>query len=888
MEPEIKKNLIRLYLQTLYGDKFEESWLDDMARYEFLDDSIEYINENFFDLDGLAPAGSKFKTFIILMQQAVALSDESPPEVLAYDIDELDDEIALWQSLRNADYTGRKTNPQPSNVDVEIHGLKEDAYRVLLKQAKAVLPKADLPKKLKEAIDWFDRQANEAKDSVEKEKYKSILALLKNIDKISKLEIIDIPNEQGEPVRFCTLAESAGGVTAKISVIPRDDVVDKLQNIVAKGVGLTYTDFRNYELKTQGILKLPKHGETLEVQREAIALNIARILGFTTAQSTMVNHNGKAALYVPFDDIRLIKEFAQGETQRVIVPSGIKKIGTIGDPYLHYSTITPVGNGLHGDTTLDDFGRAVAFSFLCNDTDFIGAYNQNKAIIEGKKLYIFDQVVMSSDKMDFDTRLSMVPIGVKRHSRHDQGRNRSLFEDSSFDTKFEGITHLLGSQERINVMLDSIIETHVLNLVATQTKINELERIKLERGGLGRVQEEQLTALNGQKGELIKLKADAVTIKETINTRLVSMFKNFPSINKEPMNAERFLAHQNNIKPALVLEKLANNPVLFADDGRPYRNPWTTRNTIRITAIEEHGDDMRLTFSEFNRTHLVSILRSAGVDLDSCKQKGHTLIIPKAELQKINENSIHPERAPFNPDRDYLDMEGIKLMSAGYSGSNLKFATKLIEDYQVQIQKAENPTQIAEAMYDALHAIKGTPGFAKNLELKFQLDIQQKLRPLILQLVTEDALQEGMEDRLAQAFEAAAKLDRVNDLNHVLIRFLKNPVNTNQKALNEYLVRCKDYGDAAVDYNTAKTQSKEMLRDSKEAYKLMPTRMQSQMQRLGPPVLEHDWEIVDPLEATKEHLDKEGEKIKEMDLPPERSVVESTEQQIDQPKITVF
>ncbi|KTD10677.1 coiled-coil protein [Legionella gratiana] len=890
MDPEIKKNLMRLYLQTLYAEEFEESWLDDMERSELLDRTIEYINENSLNLNELTPGDPKFKIFVVLAKQAVEFNDETPPAIVVYDEDALDDEIQLWASLRNADYISRKTNPQPISADEELNKLKEQAYEVLLETTKTILPNADIstPKKLKEAIDWFEKKYKE-ENSEEKAKCKSILSLLKNIDKISKLEIIDIPNEQGEPVQFCTMAESAGGVTAKISVTPREVVLEKLQNIVAKGTDLNFTDFRqhtrDYELKTQGILKLPKHGETIEVQREAIALNIARILGFTTTQSTMVNHKGKVALYVPFDDIQLMKEFAQGETQRIIVPSGITKIGTIGDPYLHHSTITPVGNGLHCDTTLHDFGHKVGFSFLCNDTDFIGAYNQNKAIIGGKELYIFDQVVMSSDKMDFDTRLSMVPIGVKRHSRHNQGRNRSLVEDSSFDTKFDGIVHLINNQERINVMLDNIIGTHTANLVSTQEKINQLERLKLERGSLKREENEQLTSLKSQKSELIKLKVDAETIKETINNRFVTMFKNFPIINGKPMTGERFITHQNEIKPALELEKLANNPVLFSDDGRPYRNPWTTRNTIRITAIEEHGNDMHLTFNECNRSHLINILESAGVE--SCEFNGNTLIISKEELQKINENSIYPERAPFSMDTDYLNMNDIKRMSAGYSGSNLKFATKLIEHYQTRIQMAEeDPSKKVEAMYDTLHAIKGNSGFEKHLQLKLQLDIQQKLRPIILDLITEKELQEGMEDKLAKAYEAAVKLDRVNYFNHVLMRFVTNPVNTNQKALDEYLERCIQHGDLATDYNTAKTESKAMGKESKLAYELIPTRVHNSMQKLGVPVLDQDWQTKDPLKSEEEQLDKEKEKIVDMNLS-EEQIIENNPSQITPPEITI-
>ncbi|KTD56348.1 coiled-coil protein [Legionella santicrucis] len=906
MDPEIKKTLIRLYLQTLYGETFQESWLDNMERYEWIGQSIEYINTNLFSIDKLTHEDSEYKDFVRLVGQAVDFNDDIPPNIIGYDGDALEDEVELLKFKSLTNYTNRVTKSPPLSEDVALSTLKDNALKVLSNVVKTVLPNADIlstPKKLKEAIDWFEKKHEEEKNSDEKAKFKSILSLLKNIDKISKLEVIDIPNEQGKPSRFCTMAESAGGVTEKISVTPREEVTAKLQKIVEnggnfilntqeggnfiKGSKFPYDAFKEYtsacELKTKGILKLPKHGKTIEVQREAIALNIARILGFETTKSTMVNHNGKAALYVPFDNIQLMKEFAQGETQRVIVPSGITKIRTIGDPYLHHSTITPVGNGLHCDTTLNDFGDKAAFSFLCNDTDFVGAYNQNKAIIRGKDLYIFDQVIMSSDKMDFDTRLSMIPTGVKRHSRHNQGRNRSLIEDSSFDAKFDGVIHLLNNQERINAMMDNIIETHDSNLKSTQQEINSLNQIE----PLGRKQKERLTFLTEQQGELLKLKKDAETIKGTINNRFDTMFKNFPSMNKAPMTPALFLKHKDEIKPALELEKLVNNPVLFSDDGRPYRHPWTTRNSIRITAIEESGENMRLTFSEFKRERIINILRSAGVNLDLCKKNGNTLIIPKEELKIINENSIYPERAPFIADskkKDYLDMNSIKLMSAGYSGNNFNFAKKLIGHYQAHILlNKEKPARQVEVMYDTLHAIKGNPGFAKHLELKLQLDIQQKLRPIILKLITVEELQVGMKGKLAQAYEAAVKLDRLNDLNHVLMRFVKNPVNTNQKALIEYLDNCIKYGASATDYNTAKVESLALLKESHQAYGSMPKRAHNPMLKLGAPVLKQDWEDVDVLTLQEQQLEEQRKDV----LSFSDSVVKSQESVKSLPKNNV-
>ncbi len=859
MDAETKKNLVRLYLKTVYSEHFDESWLDNMEHYEHLSSAIEYINQYFVDLEQLTQESPQFSIFISLSRKAVAFNDEIPPQSIDYDNQTLEEEINRAKVLPDTDFTVRETKTHTVRSEDELGKLRDQAYNVLLATAKTRLPNANLqtPDKLKKAIDWFEKKYEEANED-EKPGFKSTLSLLKNMDKISKLEVIDIPNMQGEITQYCTIAESAGGVTEKISVAPLDIVIKQLLNIITKDNELDFKEFKrnkgDYELRTQGILKLPKHEKTIEVQREAIALNISRILGFRTTQSTMVSYNGKAALYVPFDTIQLLGEFAQGDTQRIIVPSGIKKIGTIGDTYLHHSTIIPVGNGLHHDMMLNDFGDKVAFSFLCNDTDFVGANNQNKAIIGGKEFYIFDQVVMSSDKMEFDTRLSLVPVGVKRHSRHNQGRNRSLVEDSSFDTKFEGVLHLLDSKARINIMLDNIIEIHT----------DRLNEIQLKQESLDKNDHEQFNKLKNQAKELLILKNDAETIKEAVNNRLTSIFKNFPKMNEQPMTAELLLAHKNEIKPVLQLEKLMNHPVLFADDGRPYRNPWTTRNNILIKNIREEEGNLYITFDKLNKEDLVHVLRSAGITLNSCKCNNDTLIIPKDELQKINENVIFPERAPFNEETNYLDLNSIKYLSAGYATNNFNSAKKLIEHYQQKILMTDSLPEQIDLMSQTLHDIQGNSGFAKQLELRLQLDIHQKLRPMIMNLMSL----EGMSEKLSQAYEAAVKLDRLNDFNEVLMQFVKNPVNTNKPALNKYLDNCIKHGALATNYNSAKSESEAMHNESHRVCEKIPLRNNNPMLELVDPLgaLEEDWDE-EVITVHEQQLEEKKDEVHDMHLP---------------------
>lgn len=120
--------------------------------------------------------------------------------------------------------------------------------------------------------------------------------------------------------------------------------------------------------------------------------------------------------------------------------------------------------------------------------------------------------------------------------------------------------------------------------------------------------------------ELKTLEKDAIKIKTALNRRLDSTFKNFPPLNGHAITPTVFLANKNLIKSSLLLEKLVNNPVLFSDDGRPYRNPWTYRNTNNILSIRENAGMVSLTFANFDAEQLIYILGKNGVDLHSCKK----------------------------------------------------------------------------------------------------------------------------------------------------------------------------------------------------------------------------------------------------------------------------
>ncbi|CDZ78521.1 hypothetical protein BN59_02831 [Legionella massiliensis] len=836
MNPEQRRRLVSTFLRAKYPDTYDDAWLENENTFAPVAEAIDLmekwgtLNSSVLN-DNPHALGSLFAA----LDRALMVSMDVPPKYVFAVEDAL---------LPDGDYTSRQTKTienqaiqvnflnrrgEPRNPNFEE--LRQNTLETLLRIAANQMPSLPAWDKIssqdvQSAIKAREKLLKAATDPGVKQNLENEIDLLKDINKVSQLKVINIPKEDGSNDHYCILPDAAGGVTEKYSVMSTGKAIEQMIHLYNGRYGLDFAGYTaqrdNFKLSTEGILKLPKHGKTIEVQREAIALNISRILGFTTTKSTMVEHNGQAALFVPFDKIQLMKEFAHGETHHVVLPSSLKKITSIGDEYLHYSTITPVGNQLHSDRAIEDFGRVMAFSYLCNDPDFIGMENQNKAIKDNHLLYIFDQVVMSDEKMELDSRLSLAPIGAGRHSRHNQGRNRSIVEDSSFNAKFASVTQLLENQGRINTMLDGILDSH-------DTKIRQLRAdIKniADKGGRALpAEKEQMKALQTQLKEVELLRGDAAGIKDVINSRMETMFRKFPTLNGQAMNPQVFLANQDVLRQSLTLEKLINKPVLFADDGRPYKNPWTYRNKNKITEINlTHDNKVELTFKTLDVTQMIAVLKSAGVDTSLCEKKGTTLKIPIGELNKVQERCMFPELGAFAPPPNgYLDINRLRLNLSGYS-ENSEVIIARIEKYKADLLQAEaleygpdikNKIENMQSTLAALKEIRdssSSKGMVKQVELNLQLDIQENLR----EMIHEE--EPGLDAKIAQAFEAAVKLDRVNDFNHVLMAFAYNGFK-NAPGLDTYLTHCITAGQRANDnYKNAKEASLAIRNESHEFY----------------------------------------------------------------------
>ena len=801
-----------------------------MENYLCLGEAIEYLyaeGPDFLALDTLDNSKAEFGVFCNILCASLKFSNTIPPASVEYNQQNLaarcQTETRIWTQFPNANYTSRKTMLLPDTQDNELNELKKAASQVLATTLKSCLPNIELPGQtdLSNAIDSHAGLYAKETNELRKISLKAQLGLLKNIHKINKLEIIDIPNESVESCLYCTVAESVGGVTEKISLMPLTSVKEKLRNIV-KNIRLDFNDYvlcvAAYEVLPQGILKLPKHGYTVEVQREAIALNIARILGFNTTKSTMVQHNGKAALLIPFDTIQSISEFAKGEPQKILMPSAFsfEAFSKIGGSYLNHSTIVPVGNQLHADRMLDDFGHFLAFAYLCNDTDFIGGDNQNKGIISGKELYIFDQVVMPDDKMELDTRLGLMPVGAGKYSRHNQGRNKSIVEDSSMATKLDSIASLLANRDNISMMIHHIILVHQAKRRSIFAEIEQLNSITAL---LSPEQEKQLEKLQEQQDALELLENDAILIREVLCTRMKSIFKHFPSINDQLMSLEVFLANKELLKQCLLFEKMLNKPVLFADDGRPYKHPWTEKHTVSIRTIRVQGELVMLGIDGVEIKQLMNVLTACGIRPDVCHFVTGNISMPLLELNKVQERKLFPEYGGFDSKTDYLNVCHLANPEGVYTEEMQAKAIHILTEYQSQLAQTQTPCDKISILKMALHTLQkmyaqeNNKGFYKHIAIKLQYDVYQHLLELISFLCPDSPT---ISAHMLQALDAAIKLDRVNDLIQVLFAFACNPLEQNRMALMNYLCDCIENGVLATDYNLAKMNSNKLEKQSFE------------------------------------------------------------------------
>ncbi|CAM2818362.1 hypothetical protein [Legionella worsleiensis] len=760
MDAAQKKRIIKRYIKERSESPDRVNLEDDaLAPYAALDGLLDHItlnNNGLFDFATLELDELQWKNFTDVLNYSTVFTAGSPPTLTG--IKERSAEFGL-NYLRNArdisalpksNYYARPTSI-PAEADLELNEEIQNARAKLYALLQTVpgetaFNPADIAQvnlRIKTVTDLIKPLADA---NPQKALLLNRLNILMDLNKVNQLERIAIPLDNGATSVYCTLAEAAGGVTEKISLVSVDSVKTQLGRLNEQE-DLTVERYNQnraqFKLSTEAIIKLPKHGDIKEVQREAMALNISRIMGLDTGSSTTISHKGHPAMFVPFDNIQLLSEFSSGKT----FTAGL---GIGGQTYTHYSTIKPVGEGMQGDRFVDDFGNSLALFYLCSDTDAVGGYCQNKALRNGRSLFVFDQVIMDSDKFILDSRLSLQPNQfIVKHTRHGQGRNRTLIEDSSMVSKYASILHLKESGAKI---------IQYANHVAWQHH-NRAETLRDQLGGvLDRATRDRL--LDELKDVEI-LERDAITIKTKIEGRIKKIDEVLPKTTG--------VVSSDEVRQALILEKLIHNPVLFSDDGRPYKNPWTNRQTNTVQSIRDMGNgSVQINFKSKVPPDMMQFIKRHGGGDSMALVSAKVLTISKADLNTLSEGMLHPEHQTIlSPDRDYLAREDLAAIKSAYGVGHRTRIINTITTYKSIMNDAERrPADKIAALTKTEADLKEFIRTAKDKGLgmhvlkKFYFDAQQQLQ----KLMNPDL----MPANLNEAFSAALKLDRVSEFNAVV------------------------------------------------------------------------------------------------------------------------
>ncbi|ETO92634.1 hypothetical protein [Legionella oakridgensis] len=813
-----KRQFLRQYLQSRSADR--EVAIDDAALdgYQPILDRIHLIereNPVFFARMTADPGRSPLLETIL--NSACNFDEGSPPVLRAIDDARLrmaTRELELT-TLPGCDYYARETTSPPDAALNDLIVASREKLRPIIESFAPGLNVANNEAVLAKIKEVEGRVKAAAAGSPEKALAEKQLTILQDLNKINRLTLMEIPQEGAPPRQYCVLAEAAAGVTEKVSLVPRGrpdrpderSVDAQLRRLIAADDVTTLDQYHarrsgrpgpegdtGFKLSMQAIIKLPKHGEVKEVQREAMALNVSRLLGLDTTDSTMVTHGGRPGLFVPFADIRLLNEVARGKTMQA-------RLGSRGE-YSHYSTINSVGAGLQANQFVEDFGNSLGLFYLCSDTDAIGGYNQNKAL-RGNHLFIFDQVIMADDKLGLDSRMSMQPISfITKHTRHDQGRNRTLIEDSSMDSKFASLMQLKAEQEKLLAYFTQVAAVH-------QHKMEDL-REQLNRPGLDR---EARKGLEAQLKEVRLLRDDAVTLQTKVAERIRKIDDIFP---RRDAGVGTEL-----LKNTLVLEKLVNNPKLFAEDKRAYRNPWVNRNENRITNIASQpgGQYLVVTFkSAIPDDMLAMIRRNTHSGHSPIRRSDKEMYILIEDLQRLTESALLPEHhLQLNAATNYLDVRDLQVIQRAYDEGHRTRIIAAVQSYQDEMARLRatgaNPREVCRLMSETEATLKGfidpekDQGFAMHVLKKFQFDQQQQLQRL---------MPAEQRPQINEAFSAALKLDRVEEFNAVVREAVKHD-RLADGVFTAFLQRCMDDEAMASAAPSAHFRAIELSRGLQEA-----------------------------------------------------------------------
>lgn len=805
MEIAQKNRLIMYFLKAMSAIPSEISE-DSLDEYSILGDALVFLEEHHNDVLDFSTIETNEQNSLMLVDilRAAVEYNEATLGITHFSMKKMHERAQFWRrdkelatlNLPRFDFYTRYTtsvdDPSLSQLIKQSRARLIPLVTNLVKSKSGVVFDPSNHEQVTEIIGLYTKRlASQVKGSPEYQATKNRLSLLEDLNKINQLETLSIPTEEGEYMLYCSLAEKTEGVTEKVALISRSQAEEKLSRLItAHPSDLSsvdnYSKARDhFKLSTNAILKLPKHDDIKEVQREALALNISRILHHDTTRSSLMMHGDKPALFVPFEAINLLQDYATGQT--------FKAFSLSGKTYEHYSTINPLGNGLQGDKFIQDFGEFLGLFYLCSDTDAIGGTNQNKALRQHKSMYIFDQVIMLTNKLALDSRLSMQPVDLfTKHTRHGQGRNRTLIEDSSITNKFASILQLKQKQmyfrqykEQIHALYQQRIDA-VKHLLSQPIRPSERKKLDNELHIL-KTFDQDIQALFGVIEKRI----------ETIDTV-------FPSHDTTLTDTD--------LRQVLILEKLLHNPTSFTSQGRPFKNPWTYRhhNPVKMIRNNENDSDLILSFEHKISDEMIHFIRRRGNLNTLIKLSDKEIAISRAELALLEETLLHPEqKSHLNHGIDYLNSDDLITISKAYAINDQRILT-IISHYKTimnsDISNTEKIRQIEETarQIDRHISTSKEQGFCMHVLKKLHFDNQKNLQKMMPE--------KHKPAKIDEAFAAALKLDRLSEFNEVIKEAVKCDQLTSPH-LAQFLEECITHAEASTNYQEAH-QSSHMLRKS--------------------------------------------------------------------------
>lgn len=818
---------------------------NDLAIYSglcFLLEHIERHQNGLFNFETLENDPNQWLKLHRLINYSAVFKPGSPPQLKRICLAKAEKGIRYILNaqdivaLPNEDYYARSAriiSEQDPDLNDLIENCRTKLYDLIQTFANATAFDPLNSSQITQQIVQLQEEINLLDNHSEKEKIQKKLTLVQDLKKINELKQISIPQYDGSTLIFCTLAEDIGGATEKIPLVSLESVKKQLGNLYGRSGNLHIDDYyaerEQYMLCTQAIIKLPKHGSVKEVQHEAMALNISRLLGLDTTATITIAYNGHPALFIPFSDIRLLTEFTSGKTFTSWFGGKI---------YSHYSTIKPIGEGIEADRFINDFGNALGLLYLCSDTDAIGGNCQNKALKDGKSLFVFDQSLMDTDKFILDSRLCLIPVEfLRKYTRHGIGRNRTLIEDSSLSTKFESLMQLKNLKDKLIQYAAHVAWQHHQKVTKIQKKLTKP------------LSEEKYNQLLTQLSDLLTLEKDAELLKRKIKERLASLDNLLPQTSGKVGPLE--------VKQALIFEKLVHNPTLFSDDGRPYKNPWTYRQLNAVKNVDDLSNGcVQLSFEDRIPTAMVEFIKrrsqSDSITLTSAK----TITINIEQLKALNENLLHPEhQLILEPSTNYLDILDLTLIKEAYGVGNRSKVLHAITSYRAQM---DNETISADEKIDYMAQTENqlktyidsayNKGFCKHMLKKFYFDVQQQLQKLMPAF--------KIPAQLNEAFIAALQLDKVSEFNTVVMEAVKQDKMNDSKFirfLDERIQRIK----SATNYIEAQQESSRLSKAVEKTIQKLRTPTFFNVLLSSSQIQHNEFNQVDPIIMNRTDLEKE-------------------------------